>query len=264
MKNYAWVFIAFILLFAQPESIFAQVSGKKIIDLTYSFNKETIYWPTENGFQLTVGFKGETEKGYHYEANTFCAAEHGGTHLDAPAHFYANRSTVDQISLDKLMGDAIVIDVSVASLKDADYLISKEDFLAWEAKNGKIKPGVIVLLRTGYGKFWPDRTKYMGTDKRGTEGVQLLHFPGLSPAAADWLIKERKIKAVGIDTPSIDFGQSSTYETHVILTKEEVPIFENVANLNLLPFKDFTVIALPMKIGGGSGAPLRIIALLNQ
>ncbi|POY36400.1 cyclase [Solitalea longa] len=264
MKNYAWAFIAFILLFAQPESVFAQVSGKKIIDLTYSFDKETIYWPTENGFQLTVGFKGETEKGYHYEANTFCAAEHGGTHFDAPAHFYKNRATVDQIPLDKLIGEAVVVDIVQACSANADYLISKEDILRWESKNGQLKPGTIVLLRTGYGKFWPDRTKYMGTDKKGSDGVKMLHFPGLSPLTADWLIKERKIKAVGIDTPSIDFGQSSTYETHIILTKEEVPIFENVANLDLLPDKDFNIVALPMKIGGGSGAPLRIIALLDQ
>ncbi|HSR18105.1 MAG TPA: cyclase family protein, partial [Ignavibacteriaceae bacterium] len=122
----------------------------------------------------------------------------------------------------------------------------------------------IVLLNTGFGKFWPDRTKYMGTDERGAEGVAKLHLPGLHPDAAKWLIEERKIKAVGIESPSIDYGQSQFFETHVTLAKNNIPILENVANLNELPLKGFTIIALPMKIRGGSGGPTRIIALINR
>ncbi|UKJ06259.1 cyclase family protein [Solitalea lacus] len=260
MKRYA--FYVLILLFLVTNSANAQIAGK-IIDLTYPFNNETIYWPTESGFQLKTGFKGTTEKGYHYEANSFCAAEHGGTHLDAPAHFYANKATVDQVALEKLIGEAVVIDISKVAAKTPDYLVKKEDFINWESANGKIKPGMIVLLNTGYGNYWPDRSKYMGTDLRGQEGVKALHFPGLDPAAAKWLIEQRNIKAVGIDTPSIDFGQSQTFQTHIVLAQSEVPIFENVANLHLLPPKGFSIVALPMKIGGGSGAPLRIIALTD-
>ena len=122
--------------------------------------------------------------------------------------------------------------------------------------------GVIVLLHTGSGKFWPDRKTYMGTDKLGPEAVPLLHFPGLSPKAARWLVEKRKIKAIGLDTPSIDFGQSTLFESHQVLFKANIPAFENVANLHLLPAKGAFVIALPMKIKDGSGGPLRIIAKL--
>ncbi|HEY4643237.1 MAG TPA: cyclase family protein, partial [Bacteroidota bacterium] len=130
-------------------------------------------------------------------------------------------------------------------------------------RHGRIPQKAIVLIRTGYGSFWPDREKYMGTPERGTEAVAKLHFPGLHPDAAKWLIDERSVKAVGLDTPSIDHGQSTQFESHVTLFEANVPAFENVANLDQLPVNGFTVVALPMKIRGGSGGPLRIIALVE-
>jgi len=143
-----------------------------------------------------------------------------------------------------------------------DYLVSVADFENWERRNGRISPGTIVFLRTGYGKFYPDRKKYLGTDERGAEAVAKLHFPGLDPAAARWLTQNRSIKAIGLDTASIDYGQSSVFETHRILFDKNIPALENVANLDQLPVKGFSVIALPMKIKGGSGGPLRIVAFL--
>jgi len=136
------------------------------------------------------------------------------------------------------------------------------DIENWEKSNGRIRPGTIVLLRTGFGKFYPDRKKYLGTDQRGAEAVAKLHFPGLDPAAARWITQNRSIKAIGLDTASIDYGQSTMFDTHRILFEKNIPSFENVANLDQLPAKGFSVIALPMKIKGGSGGPLRIIAIL--
>ena len=130
----------------------------------------------------------------------------------------------------------------------------------WKEKFGKIKDRTIILLRTGYGKYYPNKIEYLGTELKGAEGVSNLHFPGLDPKAADWLVKERNIKAVGLDTPSIDYGQSTEFMSHRILCEKEIPIFENVANLDKLPEDNIFVIALPMKIKGGSGGPLRIIA----
>ena len=256
-------FIVLLIIFTAP-TIKPQFDDMKIVDLTYAFDETTIYWPTADGFKLEVVYKGQTDKGYYYSANSFCCAEHGGTHLDAPIHFYENRMSADEIPLENLIGDAVVIDVSEKCLQDRDYLIAVNDFTNWEKVNGKIPGNTIVLLKTGYGKYWPDRTKYMGTDKRGQEAVAKLHFPGLHPDAAIWLAKERNIKAIGIESPSIDYGQSQYFKSHVILTKNNIPIFENVANLEMLPAKNFTVIALPMKIKGGSGGPLRIIALLQK
>ena len=237
-------------------------SEKKIIDLSHTYSEETVYWVTAKEFHLDTVFNGQTDKGYFYAANNFSTAEHGGTHIDAPIHFAKKGQTVDEIPLEKLVGPAIKIDVSDNAFTNPDYLISIDDFVAWETKmKTKIPDGSIVLLETGFSKYYPDRTKYMGTDKRGEAAVKELHFPGLSPEAATWLVEQRHINAIGIDTPSIDYGQSEYFKTHVILLSENIPAFENLTHLEQLPASGFEVIALPMKIKGGSGAPLRIIAI---
>lgn len=160
------------------------------------------------------------------------------------------------------MGEAIVIDVRDSVVDYIDYQVSQNDFRQWESRYGEIPENSIVLLRTGFGQFWPDKKKYLGTDLTGSLALPLLHFPGLHPEAAEWLVAERKIKAIGLDTPSIDYGRSSDFRSHRILFEANIPAFENLANLDQLPEKDFHIIALPMKIKGGSGGPLRIAAFL--
>ena len=244
-----------------PES---GISEKRIVDLSHSYSDKTIYWVTAKEFELDTVFKGETEKGYYYAANNFSTAEHGGTHIDAPIHFAKNGQTVDQIPLEKLIGNAIKIDVSSKAQDDPDYLISIEYIQAWEKGHKKDVPeGCIVLLETGFSKFYPDKQKYLGTTERGEHAVRELNFPGLSPEAAQWLVQNRSISAIGIDTPSIDYGQSEYFKSHVILLSENIPAFENLKNLEMLPETGFEIIALPMKIEGGSGAPLRIVALVE-
>jgi hypothetical protein len=159
-----------------------------------------------------------------------------------------------------LTGKAVVIDVSENALQDRDYLVKVSDVEAWEKENGQLEENTIVLFRTGYGKFYPDREKYFGTGLKGVEAIPLLHFPGIDPATTKWLVEKRNIKALGLDTPSMDYGQSKDFQTHRILLDKNKPGFENVANLDKLPLKGIYVVALPMKIGKGSGAPLRIIA----
>ena len=203
-----------------------------------------------------------TEQGYYYSAYKYCAAEHGGTHIDAPVHFAQGRLSVDKIPLEQLMGAAVVIDVSKQSASNRDYQVTTSDFQSWEKVNGRLPAGAIVLLRTGFGKYYPDRVKYMGTDERGADAVPKLHFPGLHPDTARWLVANRQINAIGLDTPSIDYGQSTLFESHRILFDKNVPALENVANLEKLPTKGFSIVALPLKITGGSGGPLRIIAIL--
>jgi kynurenine formamidase len=236
------------------------ITEGKWIDLTHDFSEETIYWPTAEEFKLDSVFEGMTEKGYFYDANNYSAAEHGGTHIDSPIHFAEGKQTVDEIPIERLVGPAVVINVSEKALADPDYLVGVEDFTNWEKEHDEVPEGSIVLLNTGYAQFWPDRAKYMGTDKRGPEAVKDLHFPGLDPKAAEWLVENRSINAIGLDTPSIDYGQSQLFESHRILFKENIPAFENVANLDKLPPKGAFVIALPMKIKRGTGGPLRIIA----
>ena len=255
-----------VILLALVVPVMAQKSLRlppdRIVDLTYAFDANSVYWPTAEQFKLETDFEGMTDKGYFYSAYRYSAAEHGGTHLDSPVHFAKGHYTVDQLPLERLMGPAIVIDVIRQCARNADYLVSVADFQSWERRNGRIQPGTIILLKTGFGKYYPDRKSYLGTDERGAAAVAKLHFPGLDPAAARWLTENRSIKAIGLDTASIDHGQSTLFESHRILFEHNIPAFENVANLDQLPAKGFSVIALPMKIKGGSGGPLRIIALL--
>jgi kynurenine formamidase len=236
----------------------------RLVDMSYPYNAETIYWPTEKGFEKTTGFEGMTDKGYYYSAYSVKTAEHGGTHLDAPIHFAAGRHTTDEVPLSQLIGAAMVIDVSAGASGNRDYLVSVKDITDWEASNGQLPRGSIVLFRTGYGKYWPDRKKYLGTERLGPEAVAELHFPGISREAAQFLVDKRSISAVGIDTPSIDYGQSTHFEAHQVLLGANIPAFENVANLDQLPAKGASVIALPMKIEGGSGAPLRMVGIVPE
>jgi kynurenine formamidase len=235
-----------------------------IVDLSHAYDEQTVFWPTAEGFKLEKVAEGHTPGGYYYAANNFSTAEHGGTHLDAPIHFASGRHTADQVPLEKLIGEAVVIDVTDKCAADRDYRINVSDFERWERQHGKMPRDVILLLRTGFGQYWPDRERYMGTAERGEAAVAKLHFPGLHPDAAVWLLANHSVKAVGIDTPSIDYGQSKTFDAHRILFDRNIPAFENLANLDRLPPKGSHVVALPMKIKGGSGGPLRAVAIVPR
>ena len=258
---YKWLLSLSVLLVGciQPGTQESTLEGTWI-DLTYAYSDETIYWPTSSLFQMDTVAVGHMEGGYYYESYQISTAEHGGTHLDAPIHFSEGKHSTEQIPLERLIGPASVIDVSEKALANPDYLITSEDIINWEGNHGQIVDGAIVLVRTGFGRFWPNSEKYLGTSLRGPEGVANLHFPGLHPEAAQWLVENRNIDAFGIDTASIDYGQSTDYQAHQILFAANIPAFENVANMDQLPATGAQIIALPMKIKGGSGGPLRIIA----
>jgi kynurenine formamidase len=242
----------------QADSVFPVGGSWK--DLTHPFDAGTIYWPTEKGFLFEAGTNGPTAKGYYYAANRFTAAEHGGTHLDAPRHFSATGDTADAIPLEKLVGEGVVIDVTAQCAADPAYEITADDLVAWETAHRRPLVDVIVLLRTGWSARWGNRKAYLGTEATGTDGVAQLRFPGLSPLAARWLADHRRVRGIGIDTASIDYGPSTHFGSHVALCGRQIPIFENVADLAELPEEGAFVVALPMKIAGGSGGPLRIVA----
>ena len=235
------------------------IDESKLVDLTHAFDDKAIYWPTAKSFTWEKESWGRNAQGDWYTAGRYSASEHGGTHLDAPIHFAEGKQTVDQIPIDKLVGPAIVIDVSAAVATDRDYRLSPADVSAWEAKHGRIPSGSIVLVHTGWGKFWGDKKAYLGTDKAGD--TSNLHFPGISKEAAA-LLAERKVDAVGLDTPSLDHGPSRDFAAHRAFAAANVYGLENVANLDRLPPIGATLIALPMKIKGGTGGPTRIIAII--
>ena len=265
MYRKSFVGLASVLVACQPAPVdYGTVfdgTGGRWVDLTHAFSESTVYWPSDTaGFQLTQLAFGPTEGGWFYASYEFASAEHGGTHLDAPIHFAEGRLSADQIPLSGLMGPAAVVDVTDRATPD--YLVTVDDIMRCEADHGEIPNGGILLIRTGWGSRWSDRAAYLGTEMTGPEAVAELHFPGVSADAAEWLVENRGIVGLGIDTPSIDYGQSTDFRAHVTLYAENISGFENVANLDLLPDAGAYVVALPMKIEGGSGGPLRIVAFV--
>lgn len=242
---------------AQAQTI--DLSATKVVDLSHAFDANTIYWPTEpTGFQLKQEHKGLTKGGFFYYSNAFCSPEHGGTHIDAPMHFAESRWTNAEIPLDRLIRPAVVIDVSDKAAKNADYALTREDILSWEEKNGRIANGAIVLLRTGWSARWPDRKAYLGDD---TPGVATnLHFPSFGAEAAAFLVSDRHASLIGVDTASVDIGPSQDFLVHRIIGAANVPGLENLTNLDQVPATGAVVMAMPMKIAQGSGAPARVVA----
>jgi kynurenine formamidase len=234
------------------------------VDLSYAYDETTLYWPTSpSSFELTELARGPAEGGYFYSAYSFSTPEHGGTHLDAPIHFSETCRTAGEVPVRQLVAPGIVIDMSKAAGEDADARLDSETVRAWEVRNGPISQGTIVILRTGWGPRWAQGAKaYLGDDAPGD--ASNLHFPGYGEEAARFLVEERRVGALGIDTASIDHGPSKDFIVHRVAAAGNVVGLENVAGVEELPDKDFWVVALPVKIGKGSGGPVRIIALLPE
>jgi kynurenine formamidase len=233
----------------------------RVLDLTHAFDERTLYWPTSpSRFELKRLAHGRTPAGFFYSSNALCTPEHGGTHLDAPIHFAEGGMGADELPLRRLIAPAVVIDVGTKAAADADYRLSARDVDAWEKKHGPVPSGAIVLLRTGWSRRWPDAKRYLGDDTPGD--ASRLHFPAYGADAARLLVETRRVAALGVDTASIDHGPSQDFPVHQIANGANVAGLENLAGLEDLPEAGAWVVALPMKIKGGSGGPLRIAALL--
>lgn len=249
-----------LLVLAATAAQGVDIDPAKVVDLTHPFGAETIYWPTARRFALEAVHHGETPGGYWYEANNLCAAEHGGTHMDAPVHFAKGGADAAQVPVTAGIGPLVKVDVRAQAARDPDYRLTRADLDAWERAHGRIPAGAIVVMDSGWGARWPDARRVLGTDAAGD--VANLHFPGFSREAAEWLVRERAINAIGVDTPSIDHGPSTDFIVHQVINGAGKPGFENLAHLDKVPAAGATLIALPMPIAGGSGGPLRAIAIL--
>lgn len=239
------------------------LSAYEIVDLTHPFDDRTIYWPTSpGGFELDTLSYGMTEGGWFYSAHALSTPEHGGTHLDAPVHFAEGANAADEIPLERLIGPAVVIDVRQQASADPDYALTVDDVTAFEAEHGTIPAGALVLLRTGWSRYWPDVRAYLGDDTPGD--ASNLHFPSYGEEAARLLVEERGVGALGVDAASIDIGASPDFRVHRVVGAANVPGLENLANLDRLPATGALLLALPMKVAGGSGGPLRAVALVPR
>ena len=251
--------ILLVLIAAPVSAQTIDLSKGRLVDLTHALDERTLFWPTSpTRFKLDQLSYGETPGGWFYSANAFSLPEHGGTHLDAPIHFHRGGVTSDAIDLRRLVTPAVVIDVSAKAASDPDYRLTVDDVTAFERAHGRIQAGTAVLLRTGWSSRWPDARRYLGDDTPGD--ASKLHFPSYGAEAVRLLVGDRKVGALGVDVASIDYGASTDFTVHRIAAEAGVPGFENLTSLDQLPATGAVLMALPMKIRGGSGGPLRAVA----
>lgn len=264
MKQIIILALLAVFFFFQSHA-FAGLPEGALLDMTYSFGDDSIYWPTGKSFKSEKVFWGINDQGWWYASNDYGANEHGGTHADAPIHFAQKGRTIDQIPLDEWIGPAVKIDVTEQCEKDRDYRLTVEDIKNFEAKHGPIPGGAWVLMYTGIGtRYYPDKKKVLGTDKTGKEAVNFLSFPGFSAEAASFLVKERMITGIALDTPSIDYGKSKDFPVHRVICGAGKLAVENVANLDKLPPVGAVLYVIPIPIVKGTGAPARVFAVLPE
>jgi len=265
IKHLAYIFLTILITSchsytAISSTSFEDVAAGKctVIDLTYPLNKSNAYWPAPSYAPFTYKPLA-TLKDNGVFSGAYSTPEHLGTHIDAPNHFEDNQPSVDELNLETLIGPASVIDVSDKVDNNADYELTVKDIVDWEEVNGKIPERSIILLNTGWSRRWNDYEKYKNVDSSNK-----LHFPGYSAVAADFLVEERDINGIGIDTLSADTGMSTDFAVHHIINGSSKYILENVANLDKLPPTGATLIIAPIKIEGGSGGQARIWAILSH
>ncbi len=257
------VMLLVLCAFAGQCALALDLSDYELIDLSHAYDESTVMWPTSpSRFEKTELAYGKTEGGWFYSSYSLCTPEHGGTHLDAPIHFHAGGLTTEAIPLRDLVAPVAVIDVSGKAAVNRDYRLSAADVLAFEKQHGAISAGTIVLMRTDWSQYWPNVRAYLGDDTPGDASG--LSFPAFGADAAALLVEERGVRLLGVDTASTDYGKSRDFPVHRIAAANDVSNLENLTNLDRLPPTGAIVMALPMKIRGGSGGPVRVVALVPQ
>lgn len=231
-----------------------------IIDLTHSIDENIPTWEGERGFKsfVDVDYKDHEDHVRLMRYEMFAGI---GTHMDSPSHFCEGGKSVADILPENLFAKACVMDISFKIINNPNYMVSVEDLLDWESENGKILPGSIFLIYTGWSlKLSSDPEGYRNEDEFG-----YLHLPGVSLACADLLV-EREVFAVGIDTLSIDGGNLEPVAHKKILCTGSSSryIIENIVNLDRMPATGAYVVVAPIKISGGSEAPVRMFGVIKK
>lgn len=193
-------------------------------------------------------------------SNNINSTEHIGTHIDAPSHTGRHGWYLNQIPLDHLIGPGVIIDVKDKAKNNPDYRVSADDVREWETKYGAIPDDAIVIMNSGWGSKYPDKQKVLHTDD--IENTTSFHFPGFHEDAVSWIIRNRKMNVIGTDAPSFDYGQSRTFPVHVLIAKNNICGLENVANLDAIPPSGAIILIPAIKTIEGSGAPVRLLAMV--
>lgn len=224
------------------------------VDLSHTLNPNIPSHPAVNASKFRMRVLKTVGNDSLFKIERIKTLTHIGTHVDAPSHVSISGWNVSDIPLQRFIAPAVVVDIRHKTYKNPDAQLTSEDLIFWEKENGKIPPGSVLLVLTGWDRFWNNEKMYFGTDDNGN-----LHFPTLSTDAAEWIIQKRNIYGVGIDTPSFD--TKPTFAVHRILLDHSLYLIENLTNLNRLPKTRITLYVMPLKIDGASGAPARVLAV---
>ncbi|KAK7496649.1 hypothetical protein BaRGS_00012056 [Batillaria attramentaria] len=234
-----------------------------VVDLTHQLGKDSLFWPGQPPFNFTI-----LHRGYYqvwktwFENNHLAVAEHGGTHIDAPAHFAEGHWRTHEIPASHLVGPGVIVDVTDKVKDNSDYAVTVGDLKAWEDQYGRIPDGAVVLMKSGWSKRYPDAKRMFGTET--PEDDTTYHFPGFDEDAARWLAEERSVVAVGADTPTPDPGiKSHSFPVHQVLLPKDVVLLEFVANVESLPPSGATIVIGVVNLRDGSGGPARIMGLIG-
>lgn len=229
-------------------------SFKQVVDLTHTMTPEFPSFFGVAGIELDKKFDIKKDG---FNLNWWRIIEHGGTHIDAPIHFSENGASLDKIAADALVLPLAVIDVAAAAARNPDYQVSRQDLIAWEKRHGRLPARGCVAMHSGWARRANDAAKYTGKDSAG-----VFHFPGIAPEAAEWMMKERNVAALAVDTLSLDHGPSKDFKTHYLWLPSGRYGLENVANLDRVPPRGATLIAGAAKVQGATGGPARVMALV--
>jgi kynurenine formamidase len=217
---------------------------RTVQDLTHPINQNVPnYLPTEESPYCSKVVATTEKDGYF--ARDFSLPEHFGTHIDAPAHFAHGLWTVDEIPLDRLIARLVILDVGESVKRNSDYQVTVEDILHWERAWGEIPSSALVMAYTGWESRWNSPQSYRNADANG-----VLHFPGYSAEAAQYLVEKRSSVGLGIDTLSVDYGPSRDLPVHQYTLPQSLYHLENVANLDCAPASGAIVVVAFIKLEG--------------
>lgn len=230
------------------------IAYSRVIHLSHIIDSDIPQWPGDPSVEFTTVAQ-LPDDGYYLRR--FSLGEHSATHINAPNSFYQSGIGIDQYPAESLIVPAVVIDIQAAAAVNADYQLTVNDILAWEAKHGEIPIGNVILLHTGWQNKWSDKNAFFNQDAQG-----IMHFPGFGSEATKFLLDERQIAGVGIDTHGVDSGQDSNFITNRLILAQQGIVLENLTNLDQLPAKGSNLAIAILRLRGGSGSPVGVLALV--
>ncbi|MDM9584701.1 MULTISPECIES: cyclase family protein [unclassified Nostoc] len=237
----------------QPQSQ-NSITYTRVIHLSHVIDIDIPQWSGDP----TVEFETVVELNNDgYYLRRFSLGEHSATHINAPNSFHSSALGIDQYPAQSLVVPAVVINICQATAVNSDYALTIADVLAWEAEYGEISPGCVVLLNTGWQKKWFDKSAFLNHDAQG-----IPHFPGFGSDATQFLLDKRHIAGVGIDTHGVDPGQDNSFTINRLVLEQPRIVLENLTNLDQLPPKGTTLAIAPLRLRGGSGSPVGVLAFV--